>query len=93
MKTIKLLSITSLSILLLAGCGEESNKSVFGDANIDGVYTLSVGGRSEVLQGDILEPDSTDTIIEVEHIIDNDAKYVTIVSGSATLLRGAYAVQ
>jgi hypothetical protein len=93
MKKLQLLSITTLLLLLLAGCGESSNRSVFGDTQADGVYTLSVGESSQVLAGDILEPNDANTRIQIEHIIDDDTKYVTILSGSATLLRGSYAVQ
>ena len=92
MKTLKLLSTTALSLLLLAGC-EQSNKSVFGDTDTDGIYTLEVGERSQLLPGDRLEPDDTNTRVKVEHILDDDTKYVTIIEGSATLLRGSYALQ
>jgi len=93
MKKLQLLSITTLSLLLLAGCGESENKTVFGETATDGVYTLNIGESSQVLPGDILEPNSASTRIEVEHILDDDTKYVTILSGSATLLRGSYAVE
>jgi len=93
MKRLQLLSITTLSLLLLAGCGESSNKSVFGDTATDSISTLSIGERSQVFTGDILEPNDANTRIEVEHILDDDTKYVTILEGSATLLRGQYALQ
>ena len=93
MKIVKQLSITSLFILLLAGCGEDHNKSVFGDSNTDAVITMSVGQSSEVLAGDIIEPNTASTRIQIDHVIDDDTKYVTILEGSATLLRGSYAVQ
>ena len=93
MKKLQLLTLTSLSLLLLAGCGESSNKSVFGDTTTDSISTLSIGERSQVLTGDILEPNDANTRIEVEHILDDDTKYVTILEGSATLLRGQYALQ
>ena len=93
MKKLQLLTLTTLSLLLLAGCGESSNKSVFGDTAADGVYTMNAGDTSQVMPGDILEPNDANTRIEVEHILDDDTKYVTIIEGSATLLRGSYALQ
>jgi len=54
---------------------------------------MSIGDEQQVLAGDVIEPNSASTRIEVEHIIDDDTKYVTILSGSATLLRGSYAVK
>lgn len=92
-KDIYRLTLTTLSLLLLAGCGESENKTVFGDTATDGVYTLKVGESSQVLEGDTLEPNDANTRIEVEHILDDNTKYVTILSGSATLLRGQYALQ
>mgnify|MGYP005866646493 CR=1 FL=1 len=93
MKKLQSLSITALTLLLLAGCSESNNKTVFQNADADGVYTLYAGEKSQVLPGDVLEPDGADTRIKVEHILDDDTKYVTILSGSATLLRGSYALQ
>ena len=93
MKTIQTLSITSLLLLLLAGCGEDQNKHVFGENANDSITVMNVGDSSEVLEGDTLEPNTADTKIKVEHIIDDNTKYVTILSGTATLLRGAYAVE
>lgn len=93
MKTIKTLGITSLLILLFAGCGEEQNNSVFGSSSTDAVISMQTGQTSEVLDGDVLEPSTANTRIKVEHIIDDDTKYVTVVSGSATLLRGTYALK
>lgn len=92
MKTVKLLTITSLVVLLLAGC-DKGNENVLEDTSTDGVYTLNAGERSQVLKGDIIEPNSADTRIEIEHIIDDDNKFVTVLEGSATLLRGSYAVE
>lgn len=93
MKKLQIFSITTLALMLLAGCGESENKTVFGDTATDGAYTLSVGDSSQVLAGDILEPNSASTQIRVDHTLDDGTKYVTILIGSATLLRGSYALQ
>ena len=90
---IQTLTLFALLATLFIGCGEESNEHVFGDTSTDAAITMNVGDEQQILAGDVLEPNDASTRIEVEHIIDDDTKYVTIVSGSATLLRGAYAVQ
>ena len=93
MKTIKTLSITSLFLLLLAGCGEDQNKHLFGENANDSVTVMNEGDTNQVLPGDVVQPSAANTRIKVEHIIDDGTKYVTIIEGSATLLRGSYAVQ
>ena len=93
MKTIKILSIVSLFVLLLAGCGEEQNKYVLGANANDSVTVMNEGERSQVLPGDAIEPNTANTRIKVEHKLDDNTKYVTIIEGSATLLRGSYAVR
>ena len=93
MKRVKLLSTTALSILLLAGCGEGSNKSVFGTDAGDAIINMYQGETTQIQKGDKLVPDNANTRVKVEHILDDDTKYVTILEGSATLLRGSYALQ
>ena len=90
---IKTLTLLTLLATFFVGCGEDSNEHVFGDSSTDAAITMNVGDEQQVLAGDVLEPNSASTRIEVEHIIDDDTKYVTIVEGSATLLRGSYAVK
>ena len=92
MKTLKLLSATALSILLLAGC-EQNNKSVFGTDTGDAIISMYQGETTQIQKGDKLVPDNANTRVKVEHILDHDTKYVTILEGSATLLRGSYALQ
>jgi len=92
-KKIQTLTLVTLIVTLFTGCGEESNKYVFGDTSTGAAITMNIGDTSQVLEGDVLEPNSASTRIEVEHIIDDGTKYVTILSGSATLLRGSYAIK
>jgi hypothetical protein len=92
-KMIKLLVLSGLLLALFSGCGESSNKHVFGNSSTDAAITINAGDTNQILEGDVLEPNSASTRIEVEHIIDDDTKYVTVLSGSATLLRGSYAVK
>lgn len=91
--TTQALTLTTLLAMFITGCGEESNKAVFGDSAADAVIVMGVGDSTQVLKGDILEPNNGSTQIQVNHTLDNDTKIVTILSGSATLLRGSYAVE
>ena len=92
-KKIQTLTLSIALATLFLGCGEESNEHVFGDTSTDAAITMNVGDEQQILAGDVLEPNDASTRIEVEHIIDDDTKYVTILEGSATLLRGSYAVK
>jgi len=85
------ISLSTLLLLLVAGCGESSNKSVFGES--DAIVSLYAGQEQQIQDGDRLVPDDANTKIRVRHVLDDDTKYVTILEGSATLLRGQYAFQ
>jgi hypothetical protein len=92
-KKIQTLTLFALLATLFTGCSESSNKHVFGDTSTDAAITMNVGDQEQIITGDVIEPNGASTRIEVEHIIDDDTKYVTILSGSATLLRGSYALK
>jgi len=93
MKKLQSLTITALTLLLLAGCGEKGNENALEETPQDSIVTLNTGDSSQVLEGDLLEPNDENTRIQVEHTLEDDTKHVTILEGSATLLRGSYAVQ
>lgn len=92
-RQLQTISLCALLLLLVAGCGENSNKSVFG-TNKDGeIISMFEGETTQVQEGDKLVPDNAKTRVKVEHILDDNTKYITILSGSATLLRGSYALK
>lgn len=73
--------------LLLAGCGNDSKSS--------GVEKISMvqGEAVSVYPGDSIEPGSEDTEISIRHEVGEEVKSVTLIAGSADLLRGKYAVE
>ena len=85
---IKLTFAFSILLALLGGCGEGSNKSVFSNETI----TMSLNTAYEVHEGDKVTPDGESKIV-VNHVLDINTKTVTLLSGSATLLRGSYEIQ
>ena len=91
MKTILKLIISISALALLNGCGgESSNGNVYGD-NADSAIEMEIGTVYSVSAGDKIVPDVNTTIM-VEHVFDPPSKTVQITSGSATLLKGAYAI-
>jgi predicted component of type VI protein secretion system len=90
MKNINIYLFTLFFVsLLFSGCGEGSNKTVFGDSPSSAI-TMVLNQEYQVTTGDKLIPDSKCQIV-VLHELDNDTKTVKIVSGSAVLLKGDYA--
>jgi hypothetical protein len=49
---------------------------------------LVIGVPMKISSGDTINPTSEDTVIETTHNIDDDTKYVTLISGSAELISG-----
>ena len=77
----------ALAFLLpfLAGCGEEVNTGLHTDET---VRPLALGVLTEVAAGDRVEPEGEGTVITVSHDLEHSVKYVTLVSGSASLVEG-----
>lgn len=93
MKYFTKLALASSALLsLLGGCGESTNKTVFGDTPKNEAIAMLLNTPYVVNQGDKITPDGLTEIV-VDHVIDVNTKSVTLLSGSATLLRGAYAIQ
>jgi hypothetical protein len=78
-----------ITALALAGCGGGGNAG--GDAAPVGI-SLAIGVPVTVFPGDQLEPSSSNTRINVVHNINNNTKQVTLLEGSANLLRGDFVV-
>lgn len=73
-------------LLLLIGC----NSSGSFNKNTQTILPLSVGEELEVLSGDTISPADEQTRIELRHVLGTDKKFVTLVSGTAELIRGSY---
>ena len=54
---------------------------------------LTIGQAQEIQAGDTLTPLTDDTEINVEHIIGEDIKRVTLLQGEATLVYGDYTLE
>lgn len=54
---------------------------------------MVIGESVEVHEGDSIVKNSEDTVIEIEHTLEDDKKVVTLISGSATLIKGDYELQ
>ncbi len=75
-------ALAASALALLAGCqGEFKEKSAS--------QSMVPGTAYEVFASDSVVPSGT-AQINVVHTLSNDVKIVTLVSGSATLLRGDY---
>lgn len=94
MKKIYITITLLLSIVALSSCGGGgsggSNGSVYGDSS-SGVVTMQTGVTYQVYSGNQVVPVNSSTVISVSHVLNDSTKYVTLLSGSATLLRGSYA--
>ncbi len=88
----KLTLAFSALLALVSGCGESSNKTVFGNTPKNETTAMLLNTPYIVNQGDKIIPDGLTEIV-VNHVLDVNTKSVTLLSGSAALLRGTYAVQ
>ena len=76
-----------LAVMVISGCGSE------GDFEMQEKKTTLEANPEKELQvnpGDSLIPAGEDTKIRVSHDYSTDTKHVTILSGSAELIRGDY---
>ena len=83
----KLIMATLAGALALAGCGDDNRGG--------GKETVSmvVGEAVSVYPGDSVTPGSDDTRIAIRHQVGEEVKTVTLLAGSAELLRGDYAIE
>lgn len=75
------------SILLLAACSDSGGSS---GSDSQEVEALQAGDTVEVFEGDQLEQTSDDARVQVRHEEGTDRKFVTILAGSAELVRGDF---
>ena len=93
MKYVTKLTLAFSALLpLLGGCGESSNKTVFGTTPANETTAMLLNTPYIVNEGDKIIPDGLTEIV-VNHVLDVNTKSVTLLSGSAALLRGTYAVK
>jgi hypothetical protein len=88
MKRIKYLILT-ISILLFTSCSGGGSDAYYEAAD---VITMEIGTTYSVNPSDKVIPLSSNTVIDVVHTINNNTKEVTLVSGSAELIRGDYSI-
>lgn len=72
-------------LLVLAACGGDFDEAATGTLEI-----LQAGDSAEVFQGDELTRTSEPARISVRHEGEGNRKFVTILAGSAELLRGDF---
>ena len=80
-----------IALTLLGGCSDGSNGGDTGNSNTGSSTEMVVGTVYSVESGDKLVP-SSDAVLNVKHAVSSNAKSVTLLSGTATLLTGSYAL-
>ena len=84
---IKKYSIALCVAIGLIGCGGDAKFETQNNAR-----SLTIGETVIVYTGDKVIPENEETVIDVEHTLNDNTKSVTLISGSASLLRGDYAI-
>lgn len=84
---VRLLAALALTLGLTA-CSDGGGGSR--DSAVATVEILNTGDTAEVFEGDELEKTTDEARIEVRHEEDGNRKYVTVLSGTAELVRGDY---
>jgi len=83
MKNIKIAALLGTLIILFVACGEDSTKY---EATEE--VPMVINETLEIHSGDEILPESDDVEIIVDHKFGNPTKTVTLISGSAILIRG-----
>ena len=83
-------TLASITAIVLGAC---SGGAGFSGDEEQVEVNLVIGEPVEVQKGDTLSPANEDTEINVEHIIGEDIKIVTLLAGKATLVYGDYALE
>jgi uncharacterized lipoprotein YehR (DUF1307 family) len=89
MKKIKYL-ISLLAVITFTACGGGGSSQAYYEAGE--VVNMEVNTTYSVNPSDKVIPLTQDTVIDVVHTIDNNTKEVTLISGSAELIRGDYTI-
>lgn len=83
---IKNLLLSISAALILSACGGDGSEGSLENDSI----VLELNEPILVYAGDSLEKSSEDTTVNIVHDLTNDTKTVTLLTGSATLIRGGY---
>lgn len=83
----RLLWALALTLSLTACSGGGDNSLVSDTPTVD---VLNAGDTAEVFEGDELEKTTDEARIEVLHEEASNRKFVTVLSGTAELVRGDY---
>ena len=92
-KKIQKYSIATMVAVLFGACSGDSGFSADEEIPVVKSIQLVIGEPVEVNTGDTLNPANEETEINVEHIISEDIKKVTLLKGEATLVYGNYDVE
>lgn len=92
MKNIRNIIVLATTIFFI-GCGD-------GGASFDGETPkvqneespLVIGEEIAVQSGDTIVPKDDSTEIRINHVLGDTIKHVTLLSGSATLIKGSYEI-
>jgi len=79
--------ILTIAALFFSACNSESKFE-----NTQEVITLETGVPQEVFRGDEIINNEDNTTIRLSHTYGSDKKMVTLLTGSATLIKGNYEV-
>ena len=85
-----------IAIVTFTGCSSNSSSIAESNTTVTTPTTtlsLVIGEEVEVYKSDEVKPEDSDTEISVRHLLGSDKKYVTLLSGSAELIRGESVVE
>ena len=78
-----------LGTIFLTGCGGGGNTSNSAPSTDYCLDVLTINKTCEVQSGDTIIPSSNQTRILVQHHYNDNSRYVTLLSGSASLIKNA----
>jgi len=88
MKSIKIAILLSALMIFFSACGNGGGAEFAGQEEV----AMVIGETLEVQSGDEIVPEDAQTNIKLTHEYGNPIKKVTLLSGSATLIKGNYEV-
>jgi hypothetical protein len=89
-KTFRYITFALLVLFTFSGCEDKGAKFANIANSTELQVELQVGVAEEVHSGDEIISESEDAVIELSHAFKDDIKTVTLISGSASLIKGNY---